>query len=493
MSSQTLADRPGTRPGATPRQAALVLAICCFSLVMTQIDATAVNVALPAMGRDLGGGISALQWVVDGYVLALACLGVTGGGLGDRYGRRTVYLIGLAVFTLASLACGAAPGLPALIAARVVQGVGASMLMPVTLAIIAHTFDDPAARTRAIGVWAGSSGVAAAAGPLVGGALVAAAGWRAIFVLNVPIGVAALVLTRRWVPESRAERPRAFDPAGQALWILTTAGLTYALIHASSGGWLSAAGLSAFGVALTAAVCFGVVESRSRHPLIDPALYRNRAFAGASLLAVLFYLAVNGTLFISSLHLQQVQGLSPMQTGLRLLPAPAALVLGSVAAGRLAPRVGPRPILLAAAVVLSAASALLVAGGENAELLSSESAYLLLGAGLGLANPLLTDIAMAAMPRARAGVASATVGTSRQLGAVLGVAVMGSLATGHGVRTGRTATHAALPPMLDARPAYVATVAVALLALLTTAWSTARTASSSEPGERRSHAGRLLR
>jgi EmrB/QacA subfamily drug resistance transporter len=446
---------------------------------MTQVDATAVNVALSAVGRDLGGGISALQWVVDGYVLALACLGVTGGGLGDRFGRRTVYLVGLAAFILASLACGAAPDLPALIAARVLQGVGASMLMPVTLAIIAHTFDDPAARTRAIGVWAGSSGVAAAAGPLIGGALVAAVDWRAIFVLNVPIGALGLFLTRRYVPESRAGRPRPFDAAGQALWILTTASLTYTLIHASSAGWLSTPGLLLFGTAAVAAVCFGVAETRSRHPLIDPALYRDRAFAGASLLAVLFYLTFNGILFIGSLQLQQVQGLSPMQTGLRLLPAPAALALGGTAAGRLAPRLGARPILLSAAAALSAGSVLLVLTGQNAGLLPAESAFLLLGTGLGLANPLLTDIAMVAMPPARAGVASATVGTSRQLGSVLGVAVMGSLATVHGPRTGHIATHTT--QALDPRPGYLAATAAALAAVLVTTWSTPQRTQQQSP------------
>lgn len=439
---------------------------------MTQIDATAVNVALPTIGHDLGGGISALQWVVDGYVLALACLGVTGGGLGDRFGRRTVYLVGLAVFTLTSLACGAAPDLPALITARVLQGVGASMLMPVTLAIIAHTYDDPAARTRAIGVWAGTSGVAAAAGPLIGGALVAAVDWRAVFVLNVPIGALGLFLTRRYIPESRAERPRPFDAAGQVLWILTTASLTYALIHASSAGWQSTPGLLLFGTAAVAAVCFGVAETRSRHPLIDPALYRNRAFAGASLLAVLFYLVFNGILFIGSLQLQQVQALSPMQTGLRLLPAPAALALCSSAAGRLAPRLGARPILLSAATALTAGSALLVLAGRAAGPLPAESAFLLLGAGLGLANPLLTDTAMAAMPRTRAGVASATVGTSRQLGSVLGVAVMGTLATVHSPQTGHIATRTT--PMLDTRPGYLAAAAAALVAVLVTTWSTPR-------------------
>lgn len=468
--------------GTAPRGAGIVLFACCFSLIMTQIDATAVNVALPAMGRDLGGGIGALQWVAEGYVLALACLGVTGGGIGDRYGRRTVYLIGLTTFTLASLGCGLAPDLPALIGFRVLQGVGASMLMPVTLAIIAHTFDDPAARTRAIGVWAGSSGVAAAAGPLVGGALVDAAGWRSIFVLNVPIGALGLVLARRHVPESRADRPRPFDVPGQVWWILAAAGLTYSLIHTSSAGWLSDSGLLMLGATVVAALCFGAAESRSRHPLIDPALYRDRAFTGASLLAVLDYLVFNGILFISSLQLQQVQGLSPMQAGVRLLPAPVALALGSVAAGRLAPRHGPRPVLLAAALATTTASALLILTGVHADPLRAEPAYLLLGAGLGLANPLLTDTAMIAMPRSRAGVASATVGTSRQLGSVLGVAVMGSLATTRGMRGGEVMPGGAAA--LEPGPAYWAAAAVAVSALLLTAWLAPRPPAPPAPAQR---------
>jgi EmrB/QacA subfamily drug resistance transporter len=441
-----------------------VLLVCCFSTFMAQLDATAVNVALPAMGRDLGGGLAASQWVVDGYVLALACLAVTGGGLGDRFGRRKVYRVGLTVFTCGSLACAAAPALPALLTARVVQGVGASMLMPVTLAIIAHTFDDPAARSRAIGLWAGASGLAAAAGPLLGGGLVTAAGWRSIFWVNVPIGALALFLTRRYVPESRAAQPRPFDAAGQTLWVLATAILTYALIHAPSSGWLSGTSVLLFGAAVCAALGLVVVESRSAHPLIDPRLYRDRVFAGVSVLAVLFFLAVNGTLFISSLILQRVHGLSPVQTGLRLLPAPAALALGAMVSGRLAPRAGNRPILLSATTALSAACLLLALTGDGTSPALSEPAYLLLGSGLGLANPLLTDIAIAAMPRSRAGVASATVGTSRQLGSVLGVAIMGSLAA-HGSQTARLAKHAELT--LDPRPAYLAATAVALVALCT--------------------------
>jgi MFS family permease len=435
VSSPTLADRPGARPRAGARPGAMVLLVCCFSTFMAQIDATAVNVALPAMGRDLGGGLAASQWVVDGYVLALACLAVTGGGLGDRFGRRKVYRVGLTVFTCGSLACAAA-----------------------------HTFDDPTARSRAIGLWAGASGLAAAAGPLLGGGLVTAAGWRSIFWVNVPIGALALFLTRRYVPESRAAQPRPFDAAGQTLWVLATAILTYALIHAPSSGWLSGTSVLLFGAAVCAALGLVVVESRSAHPLIDPRLYRDRVFAGVSVLAVLFFLAVNGTLFISSLILQRVHGLSPVQTGLRLLPAPAALALGAMVSGRLAPRAGNRPILLSATTALSAACLLLALTGDGTSPALSEPAYLLLGSGLGLANPLLTDIAIAAMPRSRAGVASATVGTSRQLGSVLGVAIMGSLAA-HGSQTARLAKHAELT--LDPRPAYLAATAVALVALCT--------------------------
>ena len=243
------------REAGTPMarsRARLALFACCFSLFMAQLDATAVNVALPSVGRSLGGGVGGLQWVVDAYVLVLASLAMSGGGIGDRYGRRRTYRAGLSVFSLGSLGCSLAPALPFLVAARMLQAAGAAMLMPVTLSIITSMLRDPASRARAIGVWIGAAGLAAGIGPLAGGALTSGVGWRAIFWINLPIGAIALALTGPLIPESRAARPRRAGLGGQALLVLTLAALTYALIQAPQYGWHSPPTLALLAVAAAA-------------------------------------------------------------------------------------------------------------------------------------------------------------------------------------------------------------------------------------------------
>ncbi|MGH3208079.1 MAG: MFS transporter [Trebonia sp.] len=412
------------RPRPDPR---LTLLACCFSLFMAQLDATAVNVALPSIGTDLGAGISGLQWVVDGYVLVLACLAMTGGGLGDRYGRRRVYRIGLATFSLASLGCSLMPTIVGLVGFRMVQAIGAAMLMPVTLSIVSNTFHEPVARARAIGIWAAAAGVAAGVGPIVGGALASGLGWRAIFWINLPIGALALLLTGRYVPESRAAEPRRPDLIGQAVLAVTLATLTYALIEAPRWGWGSTTTLTILAGAAIGMLCFAVVESRVGQPMIEPRYLRDRRFAGAGGIAVLTHLAVMGFLFLNSLYLQQVRDMSPLAAGAALLPVSLALAAVSPLAGRLTGRYGPRPVLVFASACLIAGLAILARSTPSTALMLLATAYVLIGAGWGLLNPPLTNVAVDTMPRDQAGVASAAVGTSRQLGAVLGVAVMGSL------------------------------------------------------------------
>lgn len=429
MSGETAtaaAARPDAGRSPNPR---LILVACCFSLFMAQLDATAVNVAMPSIGGSLGGGISGLQWVVDGYVLALACLGMSGGSLGDRYGRRRTYRIGLVVFSLSSLGCGLAPDLAGLVTLRIVQGVGAAMLMPVTLSIITITFHDPAARARAIGVWAGVAGLAAGVGPMVGGALASGLGWRAIFWINLPVGALAYALAGRHIPESRSTDPGSFDLTGQVLLTATMAALTYALIEAPAKGWGSGPTLGLLGGAGIGGLCFVVAETRIRKPLIEPRYFQDRGFAGAGAIACLAYLAVMGFLFMNSLYLQRVRGLSPLTAGLAMLPASLTLAAASLLAGRLVARYGPRPVLIASTCSLIAAMAVLIRSTPTTAPVLLLAAYLLLGAGWGLLNPPLTNVAITAMPRDQAGVASASVGVSRQLGAVLGVAIMGSLIT----------------------------------------------------------------
>lgn len=407
----------------------LVLAVCCFSLFMAQLDATAVNVALPTIGRDLHAGISGLQWVVDGFVLTLGSLAISSGAAGDRRGRRLMFRRGLVVFTVASLACSLAPNLGWLIGARMVQGAGASMLMPVTLAIIAATFTDVRQRAQAIGLWAATSGLAAAAGPLLGGVLTTTAGWRSIFWINLPVGLAGVALTSRYVPESRAAAPRPADLPGQASIIAFIATLTYALIQAPDQGWASARTLALFSAAGCALAAFTTVELRRAAPMVDIRLMARPAMTAAIAAALLAYLALMGFLFLNALYLQQARGLSPVRAGLAVVPFPAALAATSPLAGRLLARCQPQPLIGAGGAAIAAGLFALLGTGPGTPYLALCGVYLLLGAGWGLLNTPVTNLAISSMPRQQTGVASALAGSARQVGTVLGVALLGSLAS----------------------------------------------------------------
>jgi EmrB/QacA subfamily drug resistance transporter len=424
----------------------LVLAICCFSLFMAQLDATAVNVALPAIGRDLHAGISGLQWVVDGFVLTLGSLAMSSGAAGDRRGRRLVFRRGLVVFTAASLACSLAPDLRWLIGARMVQGAGASMLMPVTLAIIAATFTEARQRAQAIGLWAAAAGLAAAAGPLLGGVLATTAGWRSIFWINLPVGLVGIALTSRYVPESRSATPRPADLLGQASIIAFVATLTYALIEAPDQGWASAGTLALFSAASCALAAFTAIELRSAAPMIDVRLLARPALAAAIAAAVLAYLALMGFLFLNALYLQQARDLSPVRAGLAIVPFPAALAVTSPLAGRLLARCEPQLLIGAGGTAIAAGLFALLGAGTATPYLALCGVYLLLGTGWGLLNTPVTNLAVSSMPRQQAGVASALAGSARQVGTVLGVALLGSLAStrlGHVPASGPAASHAA--------------------------------------------------
>ena len=407
----------------------LILAICCFSLFMAQLDATAVNVALPRIGQDLHAGITGLQWVVDGFVLALGSLAMSAGAAGDRLGRRRVFRRGLVVFTAASLACSLAPDLGWLIGARVAQGAGASMLMPVTLAIIAATFTDSRQRAQAIGLWAATAGIAAAAGPLLGGVLATTAGWRAIFWINLPVGLAGVTLTTAFVPESRSVIPRPADLPGQAGVAVFVATLTYALIQAPDQGWNSPLTLVLFAGAGCALAGFAAAELRSPAPMIDVRLLARPALAAAIAAAVLAYLALMGFLFLNALYLQQARGLSPIRAGLAILPFPAALAVTSPLAGRLLARRQPHLLIGAGGAVITAGLLALLGAGTATPYPLLCVIYLLLGTGWGLLNTPVTSLAVSAMPAQQAGVASALAGSARQVGTVLGVALLGSLAS----------------------------------------------------------------
>ncbi|WP_391858267.1 MFS transporter [Streptomyces silvisoli] len=458
------------------RRRRLVLAVCCTSVFIGNLNNTVLNVALPAMQRDLHSSLSGLQWTTDAYLIVLAALLMLAGSAGDRLGRRRVFQTGLAVFTLGSLLCGLAPGLGWLTAFRVLQAIGASMLNPVAMSIITNVFTEPRDRARAIGVWGAVMGVAMAAGPLVGGVLVQTAGWRSIFWLNLPIGLAALVCAARFVPESRAAAPRRMDPIGQLLVIILMATLTYAIIEVPATGWSAPATLGCAVAAGAALIALIPYERRRPEPLVDLRVFRSAAFSGASAMAVCSFFVLGGFLFLNTLYLQNVRGLSALAAGAYLLPMAGMNILTSPISGRLTAAYGPRlPLLLAGAATTGGGLLLAAADAETRNVLLFP-AYCLIGIGVGLANTPVTNAAMAGMPQEQAGVAAAVVSTCRQFGQALGVAVLGAvLAAGlhHGTYAGFVAA---------ARPAFwlvtACGAAILVLTLLTTTRPVDRVAAS---------------
>ncbi|MFJ9595859.1 MFS transporter [Streptomyces virginiae] len=409
------------------RQRMIVLAICCMSLLIVSLDNTVLNVALPSMRRELDASVAGLQWTIDAYTLVLASLLMLMGSTADRIGRRKVFVAGLLAFGLGSLLCSLAPSLGWLIVFRMVQAVGGAMLNPVAMSIITNTFTDPAERARAIGVWGAVGGVSMAAGPLIGGVLVDSVGWRSIFLINLPIGLAALVLTLRHIPESRAARPRRPDPLGQVLVITLLGSLTYGIIEAPAAGWRSPLIMGCAVVAVASFVGLLVHEPRCAEPLIDLRFFRSAPFSGSTIIAISAFAGLAGFLFLNTLYLQDVRGLSALHAGLYLLPMAGLTVLFAPLAGRLVGSRGPRICLLIAGVAMAASGllfALFEAETSNPLLFTG---YMLFGLGFGMVNAPITNTAVSGMPRSQAGVAAAIASTSRQTGGTLGVAVIGSV------------------------------------------------------------------
>jgi EmrB/QacA subfamily drug resistance transporter len=418
-----------TLPEMTSRRRYLVLAICCMSLFIVGMDATIVNVALPSIGRDFSAPVSGLQWTVDAYLLVIASLLLLSGSVADRVGRRKIFQIGLAIFTLGSLACSVAPSLGALVAFRALQAVGGSMLNPVAMSIVTNTFTDPRERAKAIGFWGSTFGLSVAAGPVIGGALVDTVGWRGVFWVNVPVGVAAIVLTALYVPESRAAVKRRLDPVGQVLVMLTLVALTYGIIEGPSRGWASALILSCFAVAAVSLAALLAWEPRRPEPLLDVRFFRSLPFSGAALTAITGMAAFAGFLFLITLYLQEVRGYRPVIAGLFLLPMAVAMALSAPLCGRVLARRGPRIPLLIAGVGITAGGILLAFVTATSPAWYVMVSCMTLGFGMGWVNAPITNSAVAGMPRARAGTAAGIASTSRQVGSSLGVAVVGSILT----------------------------------------------------------------
>ncbi len=399
-----------------------------MSLLIVGLDATIVNVALPSIAHDLHAPISGLQWTIDAYTLVLASLLMLAGSMADRFGRRRVFMLGLCTFTLGSLLCSLAPNLQWLIVFRMLQGVGGSMLNPVAMSIIRNVFEDSRERAQAIGFWGATVGVSFALGPVLGGALVESVGWPSIFWINIPIGLLALVLTLRFVPESKAQQPRRVDPVGQILVIVLLASLTYAIIEAPSSGWLSARTLGFFTVFALATAALVVYERRREQPLLELRFFASVPFSGATAIAVSAFAALGGFLFLNTLYLQEVRGHSPLQAGLYMLPIAGMTVICAPISGRIVGSRGPRGPLIVGGCGMAISSAIMTGLSPSTPVWVLLLSYVIFGIGFGTVNPPITNTAVVGMPPSQAGVAAAIASTSRQVGQTLGVAIVGALA-----------------------------------------------------------------
>ncbi|MER5254626.1 MFS transporter [Streptomyces sp. NPDC002855] len=417
---------PPTAPGKRGRPSSpspgLTLTAAMLGFALITLDASVVNVALPAIGDSLGGGMSGLQWVVDAYTLAFAALMLSTGALSDRIGATRAYAIGITVFTAASVACGLAPSLPVLIGARVVQGVAAAVVLPASLSLVRQAYADPARRARAVAMWAAGGSVAVALGPVAGGALTTAWNWSGIFFINVPLGAVALVLLLR-APRSE-HRPAPLDVPGQLLAVLTLTAVTFAVIEGGTTG------LIALVIAVAAGAAFWRTEARQPHPVVPLTLFRDRTVAITVAAGAACSVAFYGLVFVFSLFFQEVQGRSALWAGLMFLPMTGLIAVTNVFAGKLSARVGPRtPMLAGQAVAVLGLLALLFADAETPAL---GLAFLMVPLALGcaLTIPPLTAAMMEAVPADRAGLAAGVLNSARQVAGGLGIAAFGGLVAG---------------------------------------------------------------
>lgn len=485
-------ERPPTRPASdepSRRRRLLILAICCSALLIVSLDATIVNIALPSISRDFHAQISGLQWIVDAYTLVLASLLMLSGSTADRIGRRRVFMFGLCVFSIGSLLCSLAPDLDWLIAFRALQAIGGSMLTPVALSIVRNVFADERERAQAIGLWGATVGVSMALGPILGGVLVVSLSWRAVFWINLPVGLVAVGLTRCFVPESRARTPRRLDPVGQFLVIALLASLTYAIISAPSAGWGSLETLATFAVSAISLIALSAYEVHRREPLLEMRFFRSIPFSGANATAVCAFAALGGFLFLNTLYLQDVRHLTALDAGLHLLPLAVTMLVCSPLSGRLVGAGHARSVLVAGGAGIAGGAAMLTGLRDTTSLTTLLIAYGLFGIGLGVVNAPISNTAVDGMPAAQAGVAAALASTSRQVGQTLGVAVLGATASaavaGSAARGFVAATHVGWWIIVGCG------ALVCVLGMLTTTQRAAATAqrAGEGQGERSSRAG----
>ena len=403
------------------------LAAVAFGLFMIMLDNTVVNVALPSIGRDFDTGLSELEWVVNGYALTFGVLMLTGGKLADLLGRRRIFIVGLAIFTLASLACGLATSAEFLIGARVVQGVGSALMNPATLSIIIATFP-PRQRGMAIGIWAGVSAMALAIGPLVGGLITDHIDWSWVFFINVPVGILGIVVARLVIDETRdTSAVQRLDLPGLATSAVGLFALTYGLIEANKHGWTSPLILSLFAVAAVSLVGFIVLEQRQRVPMLDLSLFRNPTFAGANAVMMLVGLAMFGVFLFVTLYMQNVLRYSPTEAGAAFLPMTILIVLLAPIAGKLSDRIGSRWLMGTGMALVSLSLLLDSRFDATSNFWDILPPLLVGGIGMGLAMTPTTAAAMGSVPVDKAGVGSAVLNSMRQVGGSLGIAILGAI------------------------------------------------------------------
>ncbi|WP_326649685.1 MULTISPECIES: MFS transporter [unclassified Streptomyces] len=416
---------PAPPPESGQRSWAPLVAVCAGYFIVI-LDVTIINVAVPVIGRDLSASLTGIQWITNGYTMVLAGLLLTGGALGDRLGNRRVFCSGVAVFTVASAACAIAPSTPFLVAARLLEGLGAALIVPGSLALLQQAYPAPAARSRAFGLWGSMAGIAASTGPLLGGLVVTTVGWRWVFLINLPAGIVCLALTLRHVTRSPRRADRPLDWPAQCAIVVAVALLTAALNEAGRRGWTDPAVLAAAGLSALAAATLVVRERLARHPVLPPSLLHSRAMSGGALIGALFNFGFYGMVFTASLYFQRQRGFSALGTGAALFPAVAMTMFASVLSGRLARRTGHRPLVVSGMLLAALGLAGWAAGpGSPYPLLVAP----MMAAGFGTSFALTgaTATVMGAAPAGYSGTASALFNTTRQVGSATGVALGGTL------------------------------------------------------------------
>ncbi|MBR0821888.1 MFS transporter [Bradyrhizobium liaoningense] len=424
---ETLDDGAGAQRAGSRLATSLTLAAMSLGYGVVQLDVTIVNTALDTMGKTLGGGVAELQWVVSAYTIAFAAFILTAGALGDRIGAKRIFMAGFAIFTAASLACAMSPNAAVLIAARLVQGLAAAILVPNSLALLNHAYADDRERGRAVAVWAAGASLALTAGPFVGGALITLVGWRAIFLVNLPIGLAGLWLSWRYASETTRSRSREIDLPGQLAAIGALGALAGAIIEGGALGWSHPAVMAAFVASAAFAVLFVWRESRAVQPMLPLSLFSHRLFTLTTVVGLLVNIAIYGLIFVLSLYFQRINGLSAWWTGLAFVPMMGAVLPVNLLAPRLAERIGSCPTIVVGACIsaLGCLGLLWIEAGTSYWTIFAQ--MIAISGGLGLLVPPLTSTLLGSIDKARSGIAAGVLNATRQTGSVLGVALFGSL------------------------------------------------------------------